>query len=286
MATWQQLGALAPRTLTEARLDCHYCAQIPSAAGVSLLDPAPDDSHSNLGWSENLGALVGRPVPEEKYFQAALRVGDLTVMLLDAEGEPVADFSLPGRTLGAGYEWLNGAAASYLGGRPLSKTISPQPLELPPHSLASNTVIATSADALEELARWYGNADALIGEMTADNPNASEVRCWPHHFDIASLISLDPGGDPETSRSISVGMSPGDGSYEEPYFYVNPWPAPQGAELPSLAGGGHWHSEGWIGGALPAGDLIAGAADPKAQASRAKQFMESAIAASRTLLGS
>ena len=285
MAVWQPLGALAPRTLTTARLDCHYCVQIASAVGVSLLAAAPDDSHSNLAWRRDLEAFVGRPAAEVKPFQAALRVRDLALLLLDGNGTPVADFSLPGQTLAAGYEWINSTVASHLE-QPASKTISPRPLALPSHGLATGGVIAAPADALEELARWYANADALISELTADNPHASEVRCWPHHFDIASLISLDPGADPETSRSIGVGMSPGDDSYDEPYFYVNPWPAPpQGSALPALASGGHWHTEGWTGAALPAGDLIAGAADPRAQASRAKEFVESAMAASRKLLG-
>ena len=284
MSRRQSLGSPPPNSLTKARLDAHYSAQIPSAVGVSLLDPAPDDSHSNLGWSEDAAALVGRPVPEEKPFQAALRISDLTLLLLDVEGMSVADFPLRGQTLAAGYEWVNDAVASHLG-RSASKTISPRPLELPSHSLARDTVIATAGVALEELARWYANANALISELTANNPNASEVRCWPHHFDIASLISLDPGGDPETSRSIGVGMTPGDGSYDEPYFYVNPWPVPQGAELPSLAGGGHWHTEGWMGGVLPASALIAGAPDAEAQASRAGEFLESAITAARMLLG-
>ena len=284
MAFWLPLGSPPPKTLSDARLDCHYCAQIPSAVGVSLLEAAPDDSHSNLGWRRDLGVLVGRTVSVEKPFQAALRVRDLTVLLLDPDSMSVADFSLPGRTLASAYGWLNASVSSYLG-RSTPKTIAPAALELPSHNLATGSVIAAPGAALEELARWYSNADTLIGELTADNPNASEVRCWPHHFDIASLISLDPGGDPETSRLIGIGMTPGDGSYDEPYFYVNPWPAPQGAELPTLAGGGHWHTEGWIGAALPAGDLIEGAADPKAQASRAKEFMASAIAASRKLLG-
>ncbi len=284
MSRWQSLGSPPPNSLAQARLDAHYSAQIPSSAGVSLLDPAPDDSHSNLGWSEDLRALVGRPVPQEKPFQAALRISDLTLLLLDAEGMSLAEFSLRGQTLAAGYEWINGAVASHLG-RPASKTISPRPLELPSHSLTRDTVITTAADALEELARWYADADALIDELIANDPNASEVRCWPHHFDIASLISLDPGGDPETSRSIGVGMSPGDGSYDEPYFYINPWPAPPMTELPPLEGGGHWHTEGWVGAVLPAVDLIADAPGAKAQAGRAKQFSESAIHACRTLLG-
>jgi len=42
-----------------------------------------------------------------------------------------------------------------------------------------------------------------------------------------------------------VGLSPGDGSFDQPYFYALPWPAPADRELPRLDGGGTWQREGW-----------------------------------------
>jgi len=55
--------------------------------------------------------------------------------------------------------------------------------------------------------------------------SASDVLCWPHHFDIATLVTF------ASDRSSSVGLSPGDGSYDEPYYYVNVHPQPDPAQL-------------------------------------------------------
>ena len=52
-------------------------------------------------------------------------------------------------------------------------------------------------------------------------PGPSPVRCWPHHFDIATCVALE-SGDPERERGIGTGLSPGDGTYGQPYFHVNP----------------------------------------------------------------
>jgi hypothetical protein len=57
------------------------------------------------------------------------------------------------------------------------------------------------------------------------------VRCWPHHFDIATLLSLGRG-DPEGAAAIGIGMSPGDAYYPQPHFYISPWPAPPADALP------------------------------------------------------
>ena len=41
----------------------------------------------------------------------------------------------------------------------------------------------------------------------------------------------------------SVGFSPGDHFYDEPYFYVSLYPRPDLASLPPLPAIGHWHAD-------------------------------------------
>src|SRR5438046_466128 len=94
-----------------------------------------------------------------------------------------------------------------------------------------------------------------------------DVRGRPHHFAIATL--LEPGG----GKSIGAGRSPGDESCGEPYWYVNHDPATTRRDLPPLAGGGSWHTEGWVGAILPL-----------SRGGDAKAFLDSAVAASRTLI--
>jgi hypothetical protein len=75
---------------------------------------------------------------------------------------------------------------------------------------------------------------------------ASEVRCWPHHFDIATLVDIGSGA------TVGVGLEPGDTYYVEPYFYVNRHPRPADKTLATtLDGNGSWHTREWIGAVLP-----------------------------------
>jgi hypothetical protein len=109
------------------------------------------------------------------------------------------------------------------------------------------------------------------------------VRCWPHHFDIATLIEFAPPQGGDSGRSIGVGLSPGDSSYPEPYFYVTPWPYPNDPPLPDLAARGEWHTEGWLGAVLTAPSVIA-AGSAEAQAQCVDEFVESALKACRELV--
>src|SRR5262249_62334200 len=85
------------------------------------------------------------------------------------------------------------------------------------------------ADILAELVAWFGNAGLSLGsiqrQMIGRKLAASPVRCWPHHFDIATLTTL-PARNAGATGYVGAGLSPGDEYYDEPYFYVSVYPNP------------------------------------------------------------
>ena len=111
---------------------------------------------------------------------------------------------------------------------------------------------------LVALCSWYAAAAAALGSLVADVSDQlvsqPQVRCWKHHFDIAALCMLEEG-DPETARSIGVGMSPGDGAYSEPYFYASPWPAPPVDSLPPATAPLRWNTDGFVSLVVLTSDL-------------------------------
>ena len=156
--------------------------------------------------------------------------------------------------------------------------------EMPDHPVASGAAFDADPAALAELARWYGNAALALQEVREGHAGAGAVRVWPHHFDIATLIALDTDADPERARSIGVGMTPGDASYPQPYYYVLPWPTPASDELPLLEGGGRWQREGWVGAVLTGEDLVGIGATAGDQQHQTRAFLASAVSRSRDLL--
>ena len=247
--SWKPLGSTLPQALTEARLELHWAAQLVSAAGSSLLPPATDFSHTNLGWMKSVGVLAGRPVGD-RGLQAGLVFEGLELVVLDGDRER-ASLALAGHTLEDGRRWL----AESLGEHERA-------LRLPEHDMPSHAVgeggpfSGAHTDGRRELAAWFADATQLISVLVADEETASAVRCWPHHFDVASLLTFDPDADPEEARSLGIGFSPGDGSYDQPYFYVNPWPYPDSNALPELRAGASWHTEDWTGAVLTADRMI------------------------------
>ena len=212
--------------------------------------------------------------------RSALRPAPPALLLLDGAGAAtLCELPLDGMTLEDAFGWLESELAALLG-RPVALDRPAEPPPLPPGN--GDRFATADAEAFRAFAAWFADGHRLLAAVAARHPGAAPVRCWPHHFDIATLLPLDAGGDPDTARSIGAGLQPGDGARPEPYLYVTPWPYPDPARLPPLAVGG-WHTAGWVGAVLEAEVLLAAGA-ATAQARLAERFLDGAIAACRELL--
>ena len=279
-STWIRLGEVGPDRLTDARLQLHHAVQIAVSATIAYLPARHDDSHTALRWSAPLSALVTESIPAPaRAFRVALQPGTLTLSSVDEAGAIERSFPLTGRTVGEGHAWLADLARSFEldGGRLTSR----KHYTIPPHEVAEGAPFSAGARDLAELERYWSNAAVILENFTRATPGASPVRVWPHHFDIASLVSL-PADGRGTGRTIGVGHSPGDEWYAEPYWYVGPYPYPPTTALPQLSHG-HWHTKGWVGAVLPASAYVD--ADTMDQRRLVRAFIESAVSACRALLG-
>jgi hypothetical protein len=154
---------------------------------------------------------------------------------------------------------------------------------MPAHALARGASYdaAGLADGLTELAAWYANANLSIGRVRAQMMHGvtSEVCCWPHHFDLATLTMLPMrGGD--AGRYLGAGLSLGDHYYDEPYFYVSVYPKPDAAALPTLPMIGHWHTHEFVAAISPAHKIVA----EKDQMAASDEFLRHSVALALEIL--
>jgi len=275
-SSWTRVGSVPPTALTDARLQLHHAAQIVVSAAISYVAARSDDSHTALTWIEPLRALATEPILATRRIRIAVRAEDLTLHVIDEKGFEPRSFPLPGHTMADGHAWLEDVLAQ--AALDPARFTARKHYTIPPHPVGSGAAFSLGSGAeARELADYWSNAAGLLTALAQTADGAGPVRTWPHHFDIATLIKL-PGAD---GRTIGVGQSPGDDSYAEPYWYVGPYPYPPVTALPPIAGSGHWHTQGWVGAALPASDYVS-ASD---QGLQVTAFIDSAVAACRHLLG-
>lgn len=292
LRAWRPLPHRNAGELTDARLQCHWAVQLIDLVAKARVPKSEDWGHLAMTWLDPLEILAGGFT--ERRVRVGLRIRDLCLAVLDGDDRVEWSFCLDGKTLAEARAWVQEVLAEE---GEAAVELEPFRDDLPQHPVASGEPFHLDETAqFEELSRWFGNCARILQVVSDNTLGAGPLRCWPHHFDLATLIALDPDSpDEANARSINVGLSPGDspgdGSFDEPYLYVTPWPAPAHVENEPLAGNGHWHTEGFTAAVLPAHRLPDSnpedVPDHRAQeqAEQVFAFLRSAVAASRGLLG-
>lgn len=278
------LGSVPNDDLIEARRTLHWAMTAASAPGKQLIPPRPDASEQSLAWDGARSAfLQGAIAGVHETFRSALVLDPPALAVFDKAGEILASHPLTGQTLDEAYAWLAVEVETRIE-RPLEKPLErpapdqPEETEMPDAVVAHGAPFRFDHEGPAELARWFAFGAGLLEEITALEPKAGEILLWPHHFDLATLITLE--GEGESAKTVGVGLSPGDAGRPLPYFYVNAWPTPKDPELPALPSGGVWNTEGWFGAVLDAAPIQA-LASAEVQTAAARDFLAVAVEACR-----
>jgi hypothetical protein len=131
------------------------------------------------------------------------------------------------------------------------------PYTLPDHALAlgGRYSLEEFGDAFKVLSTWYANAHGALSvaqrHLASKKLKAPVVRCWPHHFDLDTLVELGRG------RTMGLGYCPGDEFCDEPYFYTSMVPEPSIPKLPLLPAMAHWHTYKFLAALAPAHKIVA-----------------------------
>jgi len=278
LRNWESLTS--NDSLKDARIQAHYVLQIAASAPTSLNSPAPDWSHTAFEYDAQRRMFVGAALEgleSTENVRPAFLLSNLEVALLSSY-ERNSSLAMGGHSIEEGLQWLRSALAY-----PESSKIKlPEYPDFPEHELASGQPVTAAAEVCRQLDSFFYNSSLLLQDLRSRYDGASPVRVWPHHFDMATLITVrepsEPGG--EDGVSVGAGLSPGDPVSDGPYWYVTPWPYPDAKQLPGLSAGS-WNADGWVGALLPASELPS-AGDSQKDAVQA--FFDEAVEASIKLL--
>jgi hypothetical protein len=250
---WRVLHGVDQARLSDARRQAHFAVQWLARAARAYIPSVSDHSHTNLGWDDTLGGFRTHTFSDGA--QLGLVMTNLKLAILNGQsGELLANFSLNGRTDADVRAWL-GHSLSARGLNP-DALDAPSPYDMPRHAIIDGATYTVDefGEFLSVLSVWFSNADAMLGaireQIRADQLNAPPIRCWPHHFDLDTLVSVN------SARTMGVGFEPGDEYYDEPYFYVSMHPRPDPATLPTLPSIGFWHSKDFLAAIAPAHRIV------------------------------
>ena len=266
---WEQLTQVNDSRLLEARGQLHQAVQLLTAVGISFVGQKPDDSHTALLWDSESNVFLSQAFGPELNFQLGLKPQNLSCQVIHNR-ETLLTLKLNRTTLKQVASDLQFFLEDH--GLPKDVFTMERRFELPDYPdrwLSPFDIL--DQDAFDVFSSAYSNAYSSIAEIAGKDSRAGNQLIWPHHFDMAILLTLNQG------KSIGVGMSPGDTNYIAPYYYVNVWPYPSEDQIKDQPlTDGKWHTEGWTGMVLTL-DQIVRKNEPGAQKGVVQTFLREAM---------
>jgi len=277
MQNWQQLS-IDGRTLIPTIQMLHQAAQFVAMVSNSYLAKKEDDSQNNFNWNNTTSSLESQwiKIPTvraildiesfELYIDKYINLETLSLNGLTKE-KVILDLQ----------EALKTASVDSARLKPITQ------FSIPFHSVDDGLPFTKPANAfLNEWSRYLSNTQLLLQEIQSQFEWASDVRVWPHHFDMGLYIPVTRDGEGQDIQSIGLGLAIPDSYVSEPYFYINHWSKnaieyPE--HLPKLCCG-YWNTKDWNGLVLPSSAVLA----QSNQYQFAKDFFNEGINASLQLL--
>ncbi|MBV6646926.1 MAG: hypothetical protein KI790_15825 [Cyclobacteriaceae bacterium] len=251
---WFELEPIDNERLSVVRKQFHQALQNVSAVGRKFLPESSRDENAILYWVPQFWRLAGKWIGASKTFRSSISFSDQSIHIVDREMSSLASFGFEGKTHNQVMVWLEEQIKRFeLSSSELTMSL---PYELPPYPTQKGKPFENiDPETALILGAHFHNCHYVLSDLRSKYEGASEIRLWPHHFDLAISILVKDSGDYETSTYVSAGLSPGDQYYDQPYFYVNSWPYADESKLQGFSGIGAWHTDDWLGAVVMAEEL-------------------------------
>lgn len=281
---WPQLAITEIYGLNRATEQVHRAVQFISMAGKFFLEHLPDESNTNMGWDMENRRLYGHTLPSGH--RLSVHPESLTLQVIGEQNSVVAQLPLEEKTWEDGVEWVKKTFQTF--GVDTSAYRMDIHYDIPDHEIHHGASFQTTSEMnfnAFSTARDIG--DQVMKAWASPFEYATDVRSWPHHFDIGSYIPLTKDEAGETVKSITIGLAIQDAYVDEYYFYITHWNRDGEVSyehLPELPASGYWNRKHFTGAFLKLSDLIQGS-DTNKQIDKINRFMRAGILASMELLG-
>lgn len=219
----------------------HLASQYLAAFGINYIDPKPDDSHTNLDWEASNSRLISRA--NDQAIQLSLDYKTFSLSGLK-DGDVVDQLLLDGKTHSEVLGWINQFTASNQLEKPMKYELH---YELPYPPISANYKFElTSTEELEQLADQLSRAKTGFEKFLASNNLISEIRVWPHHFDLGIYAQL------ANQLYLGGGLAIPDSMSDSLYYYTSGWKNGEAIDTSNFKelSEGKWMSPEWNGGLL------------------------------------
>jgi len=228
----------------------HLVSQYLAAASISFKSKKDDDSHTNLIWNVESSSLSTQSLNDDGI---TMSLSFRSFKLTWNDKTSTKDFDLNGKSHAEILKWI----VLMVEASTINKTYQYQFHYDLPYSSVENEDIFNAGDA-KEVNEIIGNLDLAqkeFKEFLAASELESDLRVWPHHFDLGGFVLLQNG------TGLGFGLGIPDSVSDTPYIYVSGYKGHDPVSTDSFTelSIGNWQSGSWNGAVLPSIEFSDGA---------------------------
>ncbi len=222
----------------------HLAAQYLAAAGISFLEKKDDDSHTNLGFSSEEGNMFTHPLNLEG---DSLSLNYQNFSLDWNSNASKTSLKLDGTTHKEIVQWITQKAIEANIKNSFKYDLH---YELPYPTITNDfTFKLTNVSRLRELTDFRILAQFTLETFLENQQLQSDIRVWPHHFDIGAFASLKD----KAGFAIGLGLAIPDSMINDYYFYISGYKGHDGVDTLGFKTltHGEWRNDSFKGATLP-----------------------------------
>jgi hypothetical protein len=227
--------------------ELHIAAQYLAAAAISFVEKKDDDSHTNLGWSNESLTLSTRSL-NSNGDKLALDFSSYSLVWNTTSGV-ISSLGLDKVTHNQVLEWIN----LQLKGREYDSSYK--------YSLHYDIGYGIDIDnysfpeanneELQKIANHLNVAQSAMQDILEKKKLNSEIRVWPHHFDLGAYTVISE------TLSLGFGLAIPDSGIDDFYYYISGYKGNDTLETKNFQKleNGEWQTGEWKAGTLRACDV-------------------------------
>ena len=278
--SWYHLDSHDVEAFASLKTQLHFAIQNVAAVGRMFLGESERDENAALIWVPGLWRMAGKWIKANDTFRSSLSFEDFTIYLVNKKVKTLASLYLGGKTQRQILVWLEEHIINLELSSAHLRMILPYDLPGFRTGRKSDTYKDPDLALCKTIGGHFHNAFFLFSKMKEVEKKTSKIIINPQAFDINMQIILKDTGEEATNTYLTVGYSPGDEFYGEPYYFVKSWPHVPDNRLRPLKTRGFWHEDDWIGAVYMVRNLW----DSTDQPSTAHYFFQEATKQMRRLL--
>jgi hypothetical protein len=219
----------------------HISSQYLAAFCINYLDKKDDDSHTNLGWNPSTAHLETRANAQN----LKLRLDFSSFSLYWIKKDKIlSKLELNGAKHQDIIRWMNLLVTEYQLADSFEYAFH---YDLPYPAISDDYIFNLSSESeLSEIIDQYSKAQLAFEDFLSKNSLESDIRVWPHHFDLGLYTKISD------SRFLGIGLAIPDSMMDSLYFYVSGWEGGNSVDTSTIKPltAGEWKNDGFKGAVL------------------------------------